>query len=474
LSTFGPKFVSRGLPGPRARAIVERDRRAISSSYTRSYPLVVSHGQGVSLWDVDGNRFVDFTAGIAVGSTGHAHPRVVRAIREQAGRFLHMSGTDFYYDVEVRLGERLKELTPGRQEKKVFFCNSGAEAVECGMKLARYQTKRPLFLAFYGSFHGRTLGSLALTASKAIQRRGFAPLTPQVSHVPFADCRRCVFNLTFPSCNFACVSFIEEYVFAKHTPPEDVAAMVVEPVQGEGGYVVPPPGYFERLRALCKKYGILFVVDEVQAGMGRTGKWWAIEHWNAVPDVTLIAKGIASGLPLGAAVASSELMSWPPGSHGNTFGGNPVACAAALATLDLIEEKLLDNTRRVGEFMRRELAAMVERHPHLGWVSGLGLMLALEFVAEPGTNVGDHDRRDEVVLAAFRRGLLLLGAGPSAVRLSPPLVLTRKEAQIGLEILEDAVTEVEAKRGRRGAAGRPGGRRAAGKRRSPRRAARRA
>jgi 4-aminobutyrate aminotransferase len=455
LNQLGPKIVSRTLPGPRARAIVARDIRAISSSYTRSYPLAVSHGRGSTLWDVDGNRFLDFTAGIAVGSTGHSHPRVVRAIREQAGRFLHMSGTDFYYDVEVRLGERLKQLTPGKQDKKVFFCNSGAEAVECAMKLARYQTRRPIFLAFYGSFHGRTFGSLALTASKSVQRRGFAPLAPQVSHVPYADCRRCVFNLKFPACDFACVSFIEEFVFARQTPPEDVAAMFVEPIQGEGGYVVPPPGYFEKLRALCKKYGILFVVDEIQSGMGRTGKWWAIEHWNAVPDVVTIAKGIASGLPLGVCVSTAELMSWPPGSHGNTFGGNPVACAAALTTLDLVEEKLLDNARRVGDFMRRELTAMVERHPHLGWVTGMGLMQALEFVQEPGTNRGDHDRRDDVVLAAFERGLLLLGAGPSAIRFCPPLVLSRKEAQIGLEILEDAVREVGAKRARGGAAARP-------------------
>jgi len=468
LTQLGPQLVSRHLPGPRARAIVARDTRAISSSYTRGYPLVVSHGRGSTLWDVDGNRFLDMTAGIAVGSTGHSHPRVVRAIREQAGRFLHMSGTDFYYDVEVRLAERLGGLAPGRADKKVFFCNSGAEAVECAMKLARYQTRRPLFLAFYGSFHGRTFGSLALTASKAVQRRGFAPLAPQVSHVPFADCRRCVFNLKYPSCGFACVSFIEDYVFAKQTPPEDVAAMFVEPIQGEGGYVVPPPGYFERLRALCKKYGILFVVDEIQSGLGRTGKWWAIEHWDAVPDVLTIAKGIASGLPLGACVSTAELMSWPPGSHGNTFGGNPVACAAALTTLDLVEEKLLANAHRVGDFMRRELTAMVERHPHLGWVSGMGLMLALEFVAEPGTNRGDHDRRDEVVLEAFERGLLLLGAGPSAIRFCPPLVLTRAEAQIALEILEDAVGAVEAKRARRAAAA--GGARRRG--RSPRRGGR--
>jgi len=446
----GPELVTRELPGPRARAIVDRDRKAISSSYTRAYPLVMSHGRGAQLWDVDGNRFLDFTAGIAVGATGHSHPRVVKAIREQAGRFLHMSGTDFYYDLEVRLGERLTRLVPGPGEKRAFFSNSGTEAVEAAMKLARYQTRRPLFLAFYGSFHGRTMGSLTLTASKAVQRRGFAPQTPQATHVPFADCRRCVFHLKFPECNFYCVSFIEDYVFAKHTPPEDVAAVFVEPIQGEGGYVTPPPGYFERLAALCKKYGILLVVDEVQSGMGRTGKWFAIEHWKGVaPDVVAIAKGIASGMPLGATVASKELMSWPPGSHGNTFGGNPVSCASALATIDLIEEKLLDNARTVGGFLERELTAMVERHPHLGWVNGRGLMLALEVVKEPGTNVGDPERREAIIQSAFRRGLLTLGAGPSAIRISPPLTLTRAQAQVGLEILEESVSEQEA-RGRRG------------------------
>ena len=445
----GPQIRTRRLPGPKARKVVQRDHAAISSSYGRVYPLVVSHGAGSLLWDVDGNRFLDFTSGIAVGSTGHSHPAVVRAIREQAERFLHMSGTDFYYDVEVRLAERLAAITPGRATRKVFFSNSGAEAVECAMKLARYHTKRPLFLAFYGAFHGRTMGAVSLTASKAIQRRGFSPLTPGATHVPYADCRRCPFNLKFPSCNIACVDFIEDVVFDKHTPPEDVAALVVEPIQGEGGYIVPPPGYFEKLAKLCKKYGILFVVDEVQSGMGRTGRWLAIEHWNAVPDVVTLAKGIASGMPLGATVAHSRLMSWPPGSHASTFGGNPVACAAAMATMDLLETKLIENTRRVGEYLERGLEQLVAKHPHLGWVSGKGLMLAVEVVREEGSTKPDAKRREAIVQAAFERGLLVLGAGPSAVRLSPPLLLTRRQAQIGLEILDDAVRAV-AKRSRRG------------------------
>ena len=450
-SDSGPHIVSRVLPGPRARRIVARDHRAISSSYGREYPLVMSHGRGSLLWDVDGNRFLDFTAGIAVSSTGHSHPKVVRAIRRQAGQFLHMSGSDFYYEPEVQLAERLQSITPGRGAKRTFFSNSGAEAIECALKLARYQTRRPLFLAFYGGFHGRTMGALGLTASKAVQRKGFAPQTPQTTHVPYADCRRCPINLEYPSCNIACVDFIEDVVFAKHTPPEDVAAMVVEPIQGEGGYIVPPPGYFEKLQALCRKYGILFIADEVQSGMGRTGKWMAIEHWKVIPDVITLAKGIASGMPLGATVAWSRLMSWPPGSHSNTFGGNPVSCVAALATLDLIRDQLLDNARRVGNFVGRELAALAERHPHIGWESGKGLMRAFEVIRKPGTTEIDPTRRDAIIQAAFRRGLLLLGAGPSAVRISPPLVLTRTQAQIGLEIIEDAVTEVEERRVRPGA-----------------------
>jgi 4-aminobutyrate aminotransferase len=425
---------------------VERDRRTISSSYSRAYPLVASHGTGSQLWDADGNRFLDFTAGIAVGSTGHSHPDVVRAVRAQAERLLHMSGTDFYYEVEVRLAERLHRLMPGKGPYRTFFSNSGAEAIECAMKLARYHTKRPLFLAFYGGFHGRTLGALSLTASRAVQRRGFSPLVPGVTHVPYADCRRCPLRLRYPSCGIACVDFIEDTVFAKHTPPDEVAALVVEPIQGEGGYVTPPPGYFEKLQALCRKYGILLVVDEVQSGMGRTGKWLAIQHWRATPDVVVLAKGIASGLPLGATVARASLMSWPPGSHASTFGGNPVSCAAALATLDLLEAKLVENARRVGEVLERGLEALVGRHPHLGWVSGKGLMLAVEVVREEGSTEPDPERRDAIVQAAFRRGLLVLGAGPSAVRLSPPLVLTRRQAQIGLELLEEAVTEAERRR----------------------------
>jgi 4-aminobutyrate aminotransferase len=444
------------LPGPKAKAWVSRDHAAISTSYTRSYPLVVSHGEGATITDVDGNVFLDMNAGIAVGATGHAHPAVVKAIQEQAARFLHMSGTDFYYPQEITLAEKLGKHVPGKSAKRTFLSNSGTEAVECAIKLARYKTGRTQFIAFIGAFHGRTMGSLSLTASKAVQKRGFAPTMPGVTHVPYADCRRCVFNLKFPSCNFACVSYIEEVVFKKVVAPEDTAAIVVESIQGEGGYIIPPPGYHQKLEALAHKYGALLIVDEIQAGMGRTGKWFGIEHWPGVtPDIVTIAKGIASGMPLGATVASRELMSWPPGSHGNTFGGNPVCCAAALATIELIENGLMENARKIGAFMAKELAGVVERHDHVGWVNAIGLMIGIEIVAKPGTNIGSPGMRDAIELECFKRGVLVLGCGPSSIRIAPPLVLSRPQAQTALEIFEDAVTAVE--RGQGGAKGRGAG-----------------
>ncbi len=442
-----PHLVSRSLPGPKAKAWVRRDHDVISTSYTRAYPLVVDHGKGVELTDVDGNVFLDMNAGIAVGATGHSHPVVVKAIQDQAEKFLHMSGTDFYYPQEIQLAERLTSKVPGKKKKRAFLSNSGTEAIECAIKLSRYKTKRSRFVAFYGAFHGRTMGSLALTASKAVQQKGFAPTMPGVTHVPYADCRRCVFNLKFPDCGMACVKFIEDVVFKKAVPADDVAAIVVEPIQGEGGYIIPPPGWHQELQKLAKKYGILLVMDEVQTGMGRTGKWFATEHWKGVdPDIVTIAKGIASGMPLGATVASQELMDWPPGSHGNTFGGNPVSCAAALATIDLIERELLENARVVGAFMAKALNEMVERHDSIGWVNALGLMIGIEFVAKPGTTIGDGKTRDAVELECYKRGVLVLGAGPSAIRLAPPLTLTRQQAQVALEVFDDAVTAVGRRR----------------------------
>lgn len=436
------------LPGPKAKAWVARDRDAISTSYTRSYPLVVGHGKGAELTDVDGNVFIDMNAGIAVGATGHAHPVVVKAIQDQAARFLHMSGTDFYYPQEITLAEKLAAIVPGKESKRVFLSNSGTEAVEAAIKLARYKTGRTQFIAFIGAFHGRTMGSLSLTASKAIQKKGFAPTMPGVTHVPYADCRRCVFNLKFPDCGMACIDYIENTVMKKVVPPEDTAAIVVEAVQGEGGYIIPPPGWHEKLRKLADKYGILLVMDEVQSGMGRTGKWFGIEHWpGVVPDIVTIAKGIASGMPLGATVASKKLMDWPPGSHGNTFGGNPISCAAALATIDLIEKQLLENTRTVGAYMKQVLDEMTERHEHIGWVNALGLMIGVEFVARPGTTIGSPELRDAVEMECYKRGILVLGAGPSAIRMAPPLILSKQQATTALGIFEDAVTAVERKLG---------------------------
>jgi 4-aminobutyrate aminotransferase len=453
LKARAPFLQSRPLPGPKARAWVRRDRAAISTSYTRAYPLVVSHGRGVELTDVDGNVFLDMNAGIAVGATGHSHPEVVRAIQEQATKFLHMSGTDFYYPQEIEVAERLGKVVPGKNAKRTFLSNSGTEAVECAIKLARYKTGRTQFIAMIGAFHGRTMGSLSLTASKAIQKKGFAPTMPGVTHVPFADCRNCVFNLKYPECNHACVSYIEDVVFKKVVPAEDTAAIVVESIQGEGGYIIPPPGYHQKLQALARKYGILLVMDEVQAGMGRTGKWFGIEHWpGVVPDIVTIAKGIASGMPLGATVASRDLMDWPPGSHGNTFGGNPVSCVAALATMDLIERELLENARVVGAYMAEHLHGIMERHDHVGWISAIGLMIGIEIVAEPGTNTKAPALRDRIELECYKRGVLVLGCGPSSIRMAPPLLVTREQAQVALEVFEDAVTEVE--RGQGGARGR--------------------
>jgi 4-aminobutyrate aminotransferase len=434
---------TRTLPGPKARRLIKKDGLYLSKSYTRVYPLVVDRGKGVWLWDVDGNRFMDFNSGIAVCATGHSHPRVVRALQKQVSRFLHMSGTDFYYGQEVRLAEKLAEISPGKAAKKVFLCNSGTEAVEAALKLARYQTRRTQAIAFYGAFHGRTMGALSLTASKSVQRRRFSPLLPGITHVPYADCRHCCYNLTYPGCDFACVNFIEEVVFNKTAPPDDVAAIFVEPIQGEGGYVVPPEGYHNRLKRLAEKYGILFVADEVQSGMGRTGKMFAIEHWNVVPDVITVAKGIASGMPLGAAISRASLMDWEPGSHGNTFGGNPVSCTAALETIVLLQGGLVRNAEKVGGFLIESLKEMETRHHSLGSIRGKGLMIGMDIVMHPGSKRGSSPLRNKLVEICFENGLLILPCGEGAVRFSPPLVVTEKEAELALEIFEDSLVELE-------------------------------
>jgi 4-aminobutyrate aminotransferase len=430
------------LPGPLARAIIERDARAVSTSYTRDYPFVMARGEGALVEDVDGNVFLDCTAGIAVASTGHSHPDVVQAIVEQSRKFLHMSGTDFYYEPQVRLGEELSAVAPMPGPHRSFFGNSGTEANEAAIKLARYYTKRPNVVAFFGSFHGRSMGSLSLTASKLTQRRGLGPFLPGVFHAPYANCYRCPVGAAPDACAAECLRFIEDQLLVHLVPPEEVAAIVVEPIQGEGGYVVPPNVFHERLRELTRKFGMLLVVDEVQSGMGRTGKMFAIEHTGVTPDVVTMAKGIASGLPLGVMTARSEIMSWPPGTHASTFGGNPVACAASLATLKLLRDGLVRNAEVVGAHMLAGVKALMSAHAIIGDVRGRGLMIGVELVRDRQTKERATTERDRVVHECFRRGLLVLGAGQNAIRLSPPLVLTTSQADTAIGILDQALTAV--------------------------------
>jgi 4-aminobutyrate aminotransferase len=431
------------LPGPKARAIIERDKAVVSPSYTRGYPLVVERGSGATVEDVDGNVFLDCAAGIAVNSTGHSHPDVVRAITEQAHKFLHMSGTDFYYEPQVRLAEELASLAPMRGGVRSFFGNSGTEAIEACLKLARYATGRQYVIAFFGAFHGRTMGSLALTASKAVQRRGFGPMLPGVYHAPYADCYRCPLGLKPESCAAECLDFIEHQLFVHLVSPDEVAAVVVEPIQGEGGYIVAPDQFMQRLRDLTTANGILLVADEVQSGMGRSGRMFAIEYTGVEPDAVAVAKGIASGLPLGVAVARSGLMAWPPGAHASTFGGNPVSCAAALATIALLKDRLVANAKDVGAHLMSGLKALAGKHPLIGDVRGRGLMIGVELVRDRQTKERAIDERNAVVSAAFSRGLLVLGAGKNTIRFSPPLVLTRDQADTAVRVFDEALTEVE-------------------------------
>jgi 4-aminobutyrate aminotransferase len=429
------------LPGPRARAVIERDREFVSPSYTRPYPLVVARGEGAMVEDVDGNRFLDFNAGIAVVATGHCHPRVVEAIQRQAARLIHMSGTDFYYEEMVALAEKLSAIAPGDTARRVSFGNSGAEAIEGSIKLARYATGRDKVIAFFGGFHGRTLGALALTASKAVQRRGFSPLPPGVVHAPYPYCYRCPFGKEPEHCAVECVAYIENTLLKTIAPPEETAAIVVEPVQGESGYIVPPRKFFDELARVARQNGILLIFDEVQSGMGRTGKMWAAEHFDAVPDVMAVAKGIASGMPLGATVARADLMTWPPGAHASTFGGNPVSCAAALVTIALLEEQLLNHAARMGAYLMDRLREWPQRFPVVGEVRGLGLMIGIELVRNQNTREKAPELRDQVLRRAFEHGLLVLGAGENTIRLSPPLVVSRDQCDFALETLEDCIRE---------------------------------
>ncbi len=427
------------LPGPRAQAILARDAEVVSPSYTRSYPLVAERAEGSIVYDVDGNRFLDFNAGIAVVATGHCHPKVVEAIQKQAARLIHMSGTDFYYEELVALAEKLAAIAPGGVPRRVSFGNSGAEAIEGAIKLARYATRRDKLIAFYGGFHGRTLGALSLTARKAVQRSHFGPLIPGVTHAPYPYCYRCPYGQEPETCAVECVKHIEDTLLKTVSPAEETAAIVVEPVQGEGGYVVPPRKFFVELERVAKQNGILLIFDEVQSGMGRTGRMWAADHFDAVPDILAVAKGIASGLPLGATVARADLMTWPPGAHASTFGGNPVACAAALTTIALLEQELIDNAARMGAHLMERLQQWPGRFPEVGDVRGLGLMIGIELVKDRETREKASGLRDRVLNLAFERGLLVLGAGDNVIRLCPPLVITRDQCDFAVDTLEECL-----------------------------------
>ena len=437
----GPR-ITIAPPGPRARSIIERDRQTVSPSYTRGYPLVIERGEGALVEDVDGNVFLDCSAGIAVNATGHSHPDVVRAITSQAARFLHMSGTDFYYDVQVRLAERLAACMPMRGGVKSFFANSGTEAIEASIKLARFVTGRAGIIAFHGGFHGRTMGSLSLTASKAVQRRGFGPLVPGVYHAPYPNSYRRPPGTSVEQHVADCLAFIETELFPHIVAPDEIAAVVIEPIQGEGGYVIAPDAFLRGLRELTSRHGILLVADEVQSGMGRTGKMFAIEHTGVQPDVVAIAKGIASGLPLGVAAARSDLMQWPAGAHASTFGGNPIACAAALATIELLKGGLMANAATVGAHLKAGLEGLMARHPIIGDVRGRGLMVGVELVRDRRTKERAIKERDAVVAAAFQRGLLVLGAGKNSIRFSPPLVLTREQADTAVSIFDEVLSSL--------------------------------
>ncbi len=443
LSTMKLPRLDMALPGPEAKKVLQLDHKLLSPSYTRDYPLVVKTGRGAMVEDVDGNVFLDFAAGIAVVSTGHCHPQVVAAIQKQAAELIHMSGTDFYYPQLVQLAQRLANIMPGQEEKRVYFGNSGTEAVESAIKLARYHTKRDKIIAYYGCFHGRTMGSLSLTSSKAVQRKGFGPLLAGVFHIPYPNRYRCPLGHAPEVCCKEATSVLENELFRRIVDPEEVAAIFIEPIQGEGGYLPAPAEYLQDLQRICRKYGILLVCDEVQSGMGRTGKWWACEHAGIEPDIITSAKGIASGMPLGAMITRASVMNWVPGAHASTFGGNPVCIAAALATMDLLEKQYIPNARRVGDFIFGKLADWPQRHRIVGDVRGKGLMVGIEIVRDQKTKEPAKDLRDKIVEMAFEKGLLILGAGYNSFRLCPPLVIDEEQAAFAVQTLDGIISEIE-------------------------------
>jgi len=437
-----PRLVT-ALPGPNASRVVAFDAKFVSPSYTRDYPFVAKRGRGALIEDVDGNTFLDFAAGIAVCSTGHCHPKVVEAIQKQAAELIHMSGTDFYYESMPQLAERLARTVPGSEGKRVYFGNSGAEAVEAAIKLARYATRRDKIIAFYGAFHGRTMGALSLTASKAVQRKGFGALLSGVEHLPYPNAYRCTLGHAPETCGAEVLERLEREIFKRLFDPEEIAAVVIEPIQGEGGYVPAPKFFLQELHRICRKHEILLVMDEVQSGMGRTGKWWALEHAGIEPDIVCSAKGIASGMPLGAVIARQSVMNWKPGAHASTFGGNPVCIAAALATLDLLGGGLIENARRMGEYLFGRLADWTQKFRIVGDVRGRGLMIGVEIVHDRSTKERAPNLRNRIVDLAFHKGLLILGAGENTLRLAPPLLIDEEQADFAVRTLEECIGEAE-------------------------------
>jgi 4-aminobutyrate aminotransferase len=427
------------LPGPKARALLARDALVVSPSYPRDYPFVMSHGKGAEVWDVDGNRFLDFAAGIAVCSTGHSHPSVVDAIKQAAERFLHIS-SDYWHEGQVRLAERINELAPMKEPVMSFFAQSGTESVEGALKLARFVTGRQRFIGFLGGFHGRTMGSLAFTSSKYTQQKGFFPTMAGVTHIPYPNAFRPL--LAGSDQGHAVLAYLEDVVFAGNVPASEVAAILIEPILGEGGYVVPPDGFLAGLRALCDRHGILLIFDEVQSGIGRTGKLFACEHWDVAPDIMTLAKGLGSGLPIGMVVAKRSIMQrWARGAHGNTYGGNPLCCAAALATLDLVSGGYCENAARVGAYFLRQLEALAERFESIGEVRGKGLMIGMELVTERATRTPARRLCDTLITRAYHNGLLLLSCGASTVRFMPPLLISTAQVDEAVALLERSLIE---------------------------------
>ena len=440
-----PRIVVRP-PGPKAREVVKRDSVAISQSYTRYYPLVIESGNDCIVKDVDGNQYIDFNSGLACLNVGHNHPQIVNAIKNQCDKFLHYANTDFYYQQSVDLAEKLFEICPGNFKRKLHFGNSGAEAIETAIKLCKWHTRRHQFIAFIGAFHGRTSGATSLTASKPIQKRHYFPLVPGVTHVPFPYCYRCPFSLVHPECDFRCVDFIDEQVLQKYVPPEEVAGFIFEPIQGEGGYIVPPPNYFQRLKKLADKYGLILIADEIQSGIGRTGKWFASEHWKIEPDIICTAKALASGLPLSSTITRARLMDWEAGSHASTFGGNPLACAAASKVIDVIrDQNLLDNANKQGKYILKWFEDLKKEKEIIGDVRGKGLMIGVEFVTDKDSKNAGTDQAKEVMLKCWKRGVAVVTCGVSTLRLVPPLTITRELVDTSLEILEDVIKEVNEK-----------------------------